>query len=155
VKRVQIGVISDTHGLVRPEAVSALMGSELIIHAGDIGEPAVLEALRKLAPVVAVRGNVDNEPWTGILPRVGTVEIEGASIYVLHNIQDLDLDPAAAGFQAVVCGHSHRPAIHTHAGVVYFNPGSAGPRRFNLHASVGLLYVTGGVIEPHVVSLDH
>lgn len=129
---VRIGVISDTHGLLREEAVKALEGSELIIHAGDVGKPEILDALREVAPVVAVRGNVDTAAWAGELPATAVAEAGSISIYVLHNLEDLDLDPAAAGFSVVVSGHSHQPAREERGGVIYLNPGSAGPRRFDL-----------------------
>jgi uncharacterized protein len=135
----RIGVISDTHGLLRDEAVSALRGSELILHAGDVGGPAVLARLRELAPVIAVRGNVDTEPWSGVLPETQMVETEAAAIYMLHNVKQLDLDPDAAGFQIVVSGHSHKPEERRHERVLYLNPGSAGPRRFQLPISLARL----------------
>ena len=127
-----LGVISDTHGLVRPQAVEALRGSDLIVHAGDVGHPAVLEALRALAPVVAVRGNNDRGAWAEALAETEVVEVGGFSLYVLHDLAALDLDPEAAGFQAVIAGHSHQPKLERRAGVLYLNPGSAGPRRFRL-----------------------
>jgi putative phosphoesterase len=134
-----IGLISDTHGLLREEAVQALVGSELIIHAGDVGKPAILDALRELAPVIVVRGNIDNDLWCETLPATAVSEIDGKTIYVLHDIRALDLDPAAAGFHVVVSGHSHKPARFEKSGVLYVNPGSAGPRRFDLPISVALL----------------
>ncbi|MGB7310175.1 MAG: metallophosphoesterase family protein [Candidatus Acidiferrales bacterium] len=134
-----VGLISDTHGLLREEAVAALRGSELIIHAGDVGKPAILEALRKLAPVIVVRGNIDNDRWGKTLPPTAVAEVDGKTIYVLHNIQELDLDPAAAGFHAVVTGHSHKPARFEKSGVLYVNPGSAGPRRFDSPISLAHL----------------
>jgi uncharacterized protein len=134
-----VGLISDTHGLLREEAVRALRGSELIIHAGDVGKPAILDALRELAPVVVVRGNIDSDPWGKTLPSTAVAEIDGKSIYVLHDIHSLDLDPAAAGFHVVVSGHSHQPARYEKSGVLYVNPGSAGPRRFSLPISVAHL----------------
>jgi hypothetical protein len=127
-----IGVISDTHGLLRPEAIDVLAGCELIIHAGDVGDPAILTRLRELAPVVAVRGNVDRGAWAEALPETAVVEFSGARIYVLHNIQDLDLNPSAAGFRMVISGHSHKPSQTERDGVTYLNPGSAGRRRFRL-----------------------
>jgi uncharacterized protein len=138
-----IGVISDTHGLMRPEALQALDGSELIIHAGDVGNPEILNALRDIAPVIAVRGNVDKGAWADKLPETERVARGGASIYVLHDVNRLDLDPAAAGLSAVISGHSHRPSIRTHDGVLYLNPGSAGPRRFKLPITVALLRGNG------------
>lgn len=131
-----IGVISDTHGLLRPQAVEALRGCEQIIHAGDVGRPEVLDELRRIAPVLAVRGNVDNGPWAAKLPPSEVVQIDDCLIYVLHILEDLDLDPPAAGFRAVIVGHSHQPKIATRQGVLYVNPGSAGPRRFNLPVTV-------------------
>ena len=148
-----IGVISDTHGLLRPEAVEALFGSDLIIHAGDVGDPKILEELAELAPVRAIRGNVDIDPPLRGLPDTDVVEVGGVSFYVVHNVHDLDLNPAAAGFAAVISGHSHKPAIKTRAGVLYFNPGSAGPRRFKLPISVGRLRVRDGTIMPELVVL--
>lgn len=135
----QVGLISDTHGLLRVEALHALEGCHLIIHAGDVGRPEILDSLKALAPVVAVRGNVDTEPWAAELPVTAIAETGPATIYVLHNLAELDLDPAAAGFQVVVSGHSHKPSNTTRAGVLYINPGSAGPRRFNLPITVARL----------------
>jgi putative phosphoesterase len=134
-----IGLISDTHGLLRDEARRALEGSDLIIHAGDVGKPEILDALKALAPVVAVRGNVDNEPWASALPLTAIVEAGPAHIYVLHDIQELDLDPAAAGFHIVVSGHSHQPGRTERGGVLCINPGSAGPRRFHRPVTVARL----------------
>src|SRR5437868_5506416 len=125
-----VGVISDTHGLLRPEAVAALRGSDHILHAGDVGGPEVLAALRVLAPLTVVRGNNDRGPWAEALPHDTLIELAGASIYLLHDRAELDLDPRAAGIAAVVCGHSHKPLQEERAGVLHFNPGSAGPRRF-------------------------
>ncbi len=138
-----IGLISDTHGLLRPEAVRALRGSDLIIHAGDVGNPEILETLKGLAPVVAVRGNVDTAAWAvEQLPATNVAEAGDCSIYVLHDLHDLDLDPAAAGFKAVVSGHSHKASQAERDGVLYINPGSAGPRRFNLPITVARLDLT-------------
>jgi uncharacterized protein len=135
----RIGLISDTHGLLRKEAVEALRGSEMIIHAGDVGNPEVLEALREIAPVVAVRGNVDTEPWAKALPETAVAEAGPAMIYVLHDVNALELNPAASGFQIVVSGHSHKPGKSKRDGVLYINPGSAGPRRFQLPVTVAHL----------------
>jgi uncharacterized protein len=134
-----VGLISDTHGLMRPRALSALEGSDLIIHAGDVGKPEVLDQLRALAPLVAVRGNVDQGAWASLLPVTAVAEAGGSRIYVIHDIGQLDLDPAAAGFHAVVSGHSHKPVHSERNGVMYLNPGSAGPRRFKLPITVARL----------------
>jgi putative phosphoesterase len=146
VKITQIGVISDTHGLLRPEALADLRGSAFIIHAGDIGDAAILDKLAETAPVTAVRGNVDREAWARKIPATNVLEVGGISIYVLHSLQELDLKPEAAGFAAVISGHSHVPEQAMRNGVLYFNPGSAGPRRFRLPVSVGKLLVKDGVV---------
>jgi uncharacterized protein len=148
-----IGVISDTHGLLRPLALAALRGSALIIHAGDIGKPEVLDELRKVAPVCAVRGNVDRGPWADRLSTTQVIETEHCWLYVLHNLDELDLDPVAAGFAAVIAGHSHQPKLEMKRGVLYFNPGSAGPRRFNLPISVGRLTLSGGKLRGKIIYL--
>jgi putative phosphoesterase len=148
-----VGVISDTHGLMRPEALAALAGADLIIHAGDVGDPAILDRLRAIAPVFAVRGNVDTGAWARQLPPRETVEAGGRLIYVLHDIGELDLDPREAGFAAVVYGHSHRPSIETRDGVVYLNPGSAGPRRFTLPVTLARLPIGEGTLQPELVEL--
>ncbi len=148
-----IGVISDTHGLLRPEAVAALQGSDRIIHAGDIGDPAILSKLAEVAPVTAVRGNVDRAAWAKNLPLTNVLEVEGVSIYILHNLDDLDLKPEAAGFAAMIYGHSHVPKQETKAGVLYFNPGSAGPKRFQLPVSMGKLIIENGRIESQIAHL--
>jgi uncharacterized protein len=134
-----IGLISDTHGLLREEALRALRGSELIVHAGDVGEPEILDRLRALAPVVVVRGNVDAEPWARAWPMTAVAEAGDVRIYVLHDVNALDLDPVAAGFQVVVSGHSHKLGQSERSGVLYINPGSAGPRRFQLPITVARL----------------
>ena len=149
-----VGVISDTHGLLRPEAVAALDGSDLIVHAGDVGDPAILDALRAVAPVRAVRGNVDLGPWAGALPAVDVVEAAGRHLYVLHRLEDLDLDPAAAGFDAVIYGHSHRPGAERRGGVLYLNPGSAGPVRFRLPVSLARLTVEPDGLRHELVMLE-
>ena len=137
-----IGLISDTHGLLRPQALQALHGSDLIIHAGDVGDPEILEALKTLAPVFAVRGNVDIEPWALSLPETEVLEMDAATIYVLHDVHTLDLDPVTAGFHIIVSGHSHKPARTENGGVLFLNPGSAGPRRFDLPVTVARLDVS-------------
>lgn len=152
-KTTIVGVISDTHGLLRPEAVSVLRGSDLILHAGDVGSSAVVESLAAIAPVIAVRGNIDTEPWAQELPGDVVAEIGQTNIYMLHDISKLDLKPEAAGFAAVIYGHSHKPKQERRGGVLYFNPGSAGPRRFRLPISVGRLRITGSVVEPELITL--
>ncbi len=150
-----IGVISDTHGLLRPQAVQALRGVELIIHAGDIGHPRVLAALEQIAPVQAVRGNTDRGAWARRLPRTRLLEVGGAQLYVLHELQALGQDPtpAASGFQAVIYGHSHQPRWERQDGVLYLNPGSAGPKRFALPITLALLRVQEGHLQAEVVNL--
>ena len=148
-----IGVISDTHGLLRPEALDALAGSSLIIHAGDVGPPDILDRLRTIAPVAAVRGNVDTAPWCSVLPAIKIVEHESHVIYVLHDIARLNLDPVAAGLSAVVYGHSHKPSIERERGVLFLNPGSACPRRFNLPTTVARLGLVNGAIAATIVEL--
>jgi putative phosphoesterase len=150
---VLLGVISDTHGLLRPEAVAALRGVDRIIHAGDIGAPEILAALAELAPVTAVRGNNDKGQWAQAIPLTQVVDAAGVLIYVIHDVGELDLDPCAGGFAVVVAGHSHRPRNELRDGVLWFNPGSAGPRRFKLPIAVGLLTVEPGHAHGEVVSL--
>src|SRR5271157_5570065 len=146
-----LGVISDTHSLLRPQAVEALRGSDRILHAGDIGAPEILEALKQIAPVTAIRGNIDTAPWASILPTTEVVEANGVSIHMLHDLAQLDLKPDAAGFRVIVYGHSHHPKIVEKNGVLYFNPGSAGPRRFNLPVSVGRLMIEGLRVRAELV----
>jgi len=148
-----VGLISDTHGLLRPGALEALRGSGHIIHAGDIGSPDILDALRTLAPVTAIRGNVDKSAWARSLPETEIVEIEGAILYVLHDANQLDLDPAAAGFRAVISGHSHAPSVEVRAGVHYINPGSAGPRRFRLPVTVARMRISADELDVEIVPL--
>jgi putative phosphoesterase len=148
-----IGVISDTHGLLRPEALEALWGSDSIIHAGDIGEPDILDRLAEIAPVTAVRGNVDRGAWARKIPATNVLEVEGASIYVIHDLSQLDLKPEAAGFAVVVSGHSHVPKQETKNGVLYFNPGSAGPRRFRLPVTLGKLVLREGKVSAEIIEL--
>lgn len=149
-----IGVISDTHGLLRAEAVEALRGSDRIVHAGDVGGPAILDELRALAPVHAVRGNVDRGEWSEALPATEVVEVGDTLLYLLHDLAVLDLDPAAAGFAAVIHGHSHRPSRETRDGVLYLNPGSAGPRRFHLPVTVARLTISGERLDAEIVELE-
>lgn len=151
--RHRIGVISDTHGLLRPEAVQVLRNSELIIHGGNIGKATVLDALRSLAPVKAVRGNVDREPWARNFPKTEAFEIDEVGVYVLHDLGEIDLMPEAARFKVVVSGHSHQPSIQERNGVLFVNPGSAGPRRLRLPVSMALLHVQGASVEAELVTL--
>jgi len=149
-----VGVISDTHGLLRPEALAALAGVERIVHAGDIGAPEVLTALGRIAPVTAVRGNNDRDRWAADIPETDVLEIGDVSLYVLHDLHELDLDPRAAGFAAVIAGHSHQPRMEERGGVLYLNPGSAGPRRFKLPISLARLMVRGPRLTAELVTLD-
>ena len=148
-----IGVISDTHGLLRPEAVKALEGVELIIHAGDIGDPRILRKLARLAPVHAVRGNTDRADWAANLPHSRVVEVGGILIYVLHELFTLDLDPAAAGINAVIFGHSHEPHMKRQNGVLFLNPGSAGPKRFTLPVTLARIKLQGISLHPELIEL--
>ncbi|HTC95251.1 MAG TPA: metallophosphoesterase family protein [Terriglobales bacterium] len=148
-----IAVISDTHGLLRPEAIAALQGADYIIHAGDIGDAAILAKLAAIAPLTTVRGNVDREPWTRKIPASNVLEVGNISIYVLHNLNELDLNPKAAGFAAVISGHTHQPKQEWRDEVLYFNPGSAGPRRFKLPVAVGRLRIQEGKIVSEVIEL--
>ena len=151
---IRVGLISDTHGLMRPEALIALAGVSHIVHAGDIGSAQILEELRAIAPVTAVRGNNDQDAWARGIAEHEVVEIGGKSIYVLHDLKELDLDPAAAGFAVVVTGHSHKPVISTKDDVLFVNPGSAGPRRFKLPVSVATLDIEGGAIRAQIRELN-
>ena len=149
-----IGIISDTHGLLRLEALNALRGVEQIIHAGDVGKPEILDELRVIAPVVAVRGNVDKGEWASRLSMTEVVETGEALFYVIHDLATLDLDPKAAQMDAVIYGHTHQPSIESKNGVLYLNPGSAGPRRFDLPVSMAFLRVTGKQIEAELMKLN-
>lgn len=142
-----VGVISDTHGLLRPEALEFLRGAEHIIHAGDIGSADIVPALEKIAPVTAIRGNVDTQPWARRFAETEVVKLAGLHIYIIHDVNALDLNPQAAGFAAVISGHSHHPKEEIKDGVLYFNPGSAGPRRFRLPISLGRLEIGAGGIQ--------
>ena len=151
---MRIGVISDTHGLVRDEAVAALRGSDLILHAGDVGSRDVLEALAAIAPVQAIRGNVDRDDWANDLPETRTVDVAGQHIHLLHNVAELDIDPVAEGCHAVIFGHSHKPMIENRSGVLYLNPGSAGPRRFRLPICIARIEIDQNGMVPEIVELD-
>ena len=151
---MRIGIISDTHGLLRPEAVEMLRGSEHIIHAGDIGAPEIIPELWKIAPVTAIRGNVDTQAWARSFAETEVVELGGLDIYILHDANAIDLNPKAAGFAAVISGHSHKPKQEMKDGVLYFNPGSAGPKRFNLPISVGKLEIVDGKLSAEVLLLS-
>lgn len=148
-----VGLIADTHGLLRPEAEAALQGAQLIIHAGDVGKPEILEKLRQIAPVMAIRGNVDRGEWAEALPTTEAVEVSGATLYVIHDLEAMDLDPQAAGFQAVISGHSHQPEIERRCGALFVNPGSAGPRRFRLPVTLARLTIRAGEVEAEIVEL--
>lgn len=151
---VLVGVLADTHGLLRPGAVEALEGVERIVHAGDVDDPGILERLREVAPVEAVRGNVDRGDWADRLPRTRVVEVGGRVLYVLHRLETLDLDPRAAGFDAVIYGHTHRPAVERRDGVLYLNPGSAGPRRSGRPVCLALLRAGPGGVDVERVDLE-
>jgi uncharacterized protein len=151
--RTIIGVISDTHGLIRDEALRQLSGVDLIIHAGDVGKAEVLDALARIAPVHAVRGNVDTGAWAERLPAGAVVQVQTARLFVIHNIADLEFDPAAEGFAAVIFGHSHKPSRELREGVLYLNPGAAGPRRFRLPIGMALIFVDGDTLDAELLVL--
>lgn len=150
---MRVGIISDTHGLLRPESFQALQGAEHILHAGDVGDPNILEALSKIAPTTAIRGNIDEGAACGNLPATELVELGGRSIYILHDVKKLDLNPEAAGIAAVIFGHSHKPTIEWRRGVLFLNPGSAGPRRFQLPVTVAWLHIQAGSLDAEIVPL--
>jgi hypothetical protein len=150
---MRIGIISDTHGLLRNEALAALQGMDHILHAGDIGDIAILDALRKIAPVTAIRGNVDTHGACAQLPATEMVELDGKNFYLVHSVHDLDVSPAAAGIACVVSGHSHQPEIAETRGVLYLNPGSAGPRRFALPVSLAIVTIDGEAIRADLMTL--
>ena len=152
-KTGRVGLISDTHGLVRPQALAALKGSELIIHAGDIGKPEVLMSLHKIAPVIAIRGNNDRDTWAKKLPDVLNLQINQLKIHVIHNVNELEANPITEGFRAIVSGHSHKPGMVTQEGILFINPGSAGPRRFKLPVAVGKLQIASGNVTAEIIEL--
>jgi len=150
---ITVGVISDTHGLLRPEATSALAGSRFIVHGGDVGGEGILNALTRVAPVTVVRGNTDTDAWGRGLPKTNTLEAAGVRIYVVHDIEDLDIDPGAAGVSVVVYGHSHRPTAEHREGVLFLNPGAAGPRRFRLPGTVARLTIESGGADAEIIEI--
>jgi len=152
-KSGRVGVISDTHGLLRPEALAALKGSELILHAGDIGKPEVLTLLGSIAPVFAIRGNNDREAWAKKIPDILKLRINRARLYIIHNVNDLEIDPAAEGFHAVISGHSHKPVFAIRGGIIFINPGSAGPRRFKLPVAMSRLTIHGPKVRVKIIEL--
>src|SRR5215510_9195756 len=152
--RSVVGVIADTHGLLRPEALTALSGVDLIVHAGDIGSPAILAELGAIAPVIGVRGNNDREAWAAPIPKIATTEIAGRRLYVIHDFKMLPADPAALGVDVIISGHSHRPSVQHRSSVVLLNPGSAGPRRFSLPIAVARLHLRPAGPRVEIVELD-
>jgi len=151
---MRVGVISDTHGLLRAEALRALGGVEHVLHAGDVGDASILDALRKIAPVTAIRGNIDRVGACAQLPATEMVELGGVSFYLLHDVKELDLDPGSAGIGVVVSGHSHKPSVEKKKGVVYLNPGSVGPRRFSLPITLAMVTVENGDVKAEIVELQ-
>ena len=150
---VRVGLIADTHGLLRPEAVAFLAGCDHIVHAGDVGDPQILDALAAIAPLTAIRGNVDTAAWAGRLPDTDLVTVGETAIYVLHDLKALDIDPRTAQVRVVVSGHSHEPVVTERHGVLYVNPGSAGPRRFRLPITAAELFVTGDSVTARICEL--
>jgi uncharacterized protein len=151
---LRVGLISDTHGLLRPEARAFLMGCDHIVHGGDIGEPTILDELAVIAPLIVVRGNNDTEPWAARLPVTEMIRVGNVFVYVIHNLAELDIDPGAAGVRVVVSGHSHKPMMEERDGILYVNPGSSGPRRFKLPISVGEIIVSGSAVSARLVDLS-
>jgi len=150
---IRVGLISDTHGLLRPQAVAALQGSDFIVHGGDIGDAGILEALSAIAPLTVVRGNNDREPWAEAIAETEFLKVDGVRVYAIHDLSQIDIDPAAAGVRVVISGHSHKPKVEERGGVLYINPGSAGPRRFKLPIAVGELIVNGDSVTARIVEL--
>jgi putative phosphoesterase len=151
---LRVGVISDTHGLLRPDARAFLVGCDYIVHGGDVGGAGILDELAAIAPLIAVRGNNDTEPWAAHLPPTELIRVGGVFFYVIHNLEELDIDPAAAGVRVIISGHSHKPMIEERDQVLYVNPGSSGPRRFKLPISVGEIIVSGGAVEARIIDLS-
>ncbi len=149
----KIGIIADTHGLLRDEAIENLKTCDFIFHAGDIGSPAILKGLRSIATTFAIRGNMDKGSWAKKLPEKDVVKIENKFFYLIHSLHDLDLDPSAAGFDAVITGHSHAPQSFEKKGVLYFNPGSAGPKRFRLPVTMGRITIRSGCFDSEILKL--
>ncbi|MDQ0023552.1 putative phosphoesterase [Variovorax paradoxus] len=150
---IRVGLISDTHGLLRPQAVAVLQGSDFIVHGGDIGDAGILDALKAIAPLTVVRGNNDRELWAARIPETEFLQVAGVFIYAVHDLSQIDIDPAAAGVRVVVSGHSHKPKIEERGGVLYVNPGSAGPRRFKLPIAVAELIVVGNGVTARIIEL--
>jgi uncharacterized protein len=150
---LRVGLVSDTHGLLRPEARAFLAGCDYIVHGGDVGDAEILDELARMAPLIAVRGNNDTQVWAARLAQTELVRIGGIFLYVIHNLEELDIDPAAAGVCVVVSGHSHQPKVEERAGILYVNPGSCGPRRFKLPISAGELTVSGSAVKARIVDL--
>lgn len=151
---LRVGLVSDTHGLLRPEARAFLIGCDYIVHGGDVGGPAILEELAVMAPLIAVRGNNDKEPWAASLRETELIRVGNVFVYVIHNLEELDIDPGAAGVRIVISGHSHKPMLEERDGILYINPGSCGPRRFKLPVSVGEIMVSGSTVKARIVDLS-
>src|SRR6202051_4812462 len=151
---LRVGLVADTHGLLRPGARAFLVGCDYIIHGGDIGEPKILDELAVMAPLIAVRGNNDTQPWAAHLPATELIRVGNVFVYVIHNLAELDIDPGAAGIRVVVSGHSHKPMVDERDGILYVNPGSCGPRRFKLPISVGEVIVSGSAVNARIVDLS-
>jgi uncharacterized protein len=151
---LRVGLVADTHGLLRPDARAFLVGCDYIIHGGDVGEPKILDELAVMAPLIAVRGNNDTQPWAAHLPATELIRVGNVFVYVIHNLAELDIDPGAAGIRVVVSGHSHKPMVEERDGVLYVNPGSCGPRRFKLPISVGEVLVSGSAVNARIVDLS-
>ncbi|MDT4841114.1 phosphodiesterase [compost metagenome] len=150
---IRVGLISDTHGLLRPQAVAALQGSDFIVHGGDIGDAGILDALAAIAPLTVVRGNNDREAWAGAIPETAFLKVGDVHVYAIHDLSQIDIDPAGAGVRVVISGHSHQPKVEERGGVLYVNPGSAGPRRFKLPIAVAELIVDGDTVSARIVEL--